>query len=308
MKTKVEGNDLSELKNELKTVIAVIVAYHPNLDQLVQICKLLTAEDAQVIIVDNTEVPSLMQEDLPNSCNLLTLGKNMGIASAQNLGVVNALNAGADVVVFFDQDSTLPSGMLKILVHPLSSKTPEIVAPICVDDITGVEIPAIRMTPHGKTSTIYSEGRIEPYEVDIVIASGMAVNRQVFGIVGLLDDDLFIDFVDTDWSLRCRARNISIRIVPRAKMNHRIGDAPKSLGPWTVMVHSPDRCYYQMRNCFHLFRKTNIPFYFAFRETISVYMSRIMLLFFVSPRLVYIKAYADAILDGMRGSSGARPR
>ena len=121
------------------------------------------------------------------------------------------------------------------------------------------------------------------------------------------DEGLFIDFVDTEWCLRCRSKQISIRVVPSAVMHHRIGSRSISLGVVTVFVHSPIRCYYQLRNCFHLFRKRHVPFVFALRETASVFSNRALLLLFVPNRSAYVKAYFRALRDGAKGVTGAIP-
>jgi len=90
-------------------------------------------------------------------------------------------------------------------------------------------------------------------------------------------------------------------------MRHRIGSKSIDVGFLTVFVHSPARCYYQLRNCFHLFRKGHIPFLFALRETASVFLSRALLLLFVADKSTYVKAYFRALRDGARGVMGRMP-
>lgn len=86
-------------------VSCVIVSYRPEVAQLVSLCEQILVDGARVIVVDNTEVPDLTLDGLPAGCELITLGTNSGIAHAQNVGVAQALNASATVIVFFDQDS-----------------------------------------------------------------------------------------------------------------------------------------------------------------------------------------------------------
>jgi len=43
-------------------------------------------------------------------------------------------------------------------------------------------------------------------ETDMLIASGCLIPADVLRDVGLMDDALFIDHVDTDWCMRARAR------------------------------------------------------------------------------------------------------
>ena len=115
-----------------------------------------------------------------------------------------------------------------------------------------------------------------------------------------------IDYVDTEWCLRCRSKGIPVRVVPSAIMHHRIGTNTTKIGPLTVQIHSADRCYYQIRNSFHLFRRRHIPFIFALKEVISTIVNRVLLLFLVENRVLYAKAYLRAIMDGLLGVVGPK--
>jgi rhamnosyltransferase len=288
-------------------VSCVIVCYRPNVPKVLQLCQSLRADGSTVILVDNTERPALVERELPSGCELITLGLNTGIAHAQNVGVAAATAAGADVVAFFDQDSTIEPGFLLKLVSPLRLGTPDIVSPLYRDETSKVELPSVRVNRYGMARPVRRGDSSGPYSVDVVISSGTAATKEVFEVAGTFDEGLFIDFVDTEWCLRCRSKRIAIRVVPSAVMHHRIGSKSISLGVLTIFVHSPIRCYYQLRNCFHLFRKRHIPLLFAVKETVSVFVSRALLLLFVSDRSTYVKAYVRALRDGARGVTGGMP-
>jgi len=288
-------------------ICCVIVCYRPDVARLLPLCETLAADGPSVVVVDNTEQPYLVEAQLPRGCELITLGRNSGIAHAQNVGTAAATAAGADVIAFLDQDSLVDQGFLPALVSPLHVGTPDIVSPLYRDDASKAELPAVRVNRYGITRAVRRGAAPGPYSVDIVISSGTAATKEVFALAGTFDEGLFIDFVDTEWCLRCRSKQISIRVVPSAVMHHRIGSRSISLGVMTIFVHSPIRCYYQVRNCFHLFRKQHIPFLFALRETASVFLSRTLLLLFVQDRPAYVKAYLRALRDGARGVTGAIP-
>lgn len=287
-------------------ICCVIVCYRPNVARLIPLCETLSADGSSVILVDNTEQPYL-DAQLPPRCELITLGRNSGIAHAQNVGIAAATAAGADVIAFLDQDSLVDPGFLPALVSPLQLGAPDIVSPLYRDDASNIELPAVRVNRYGLTRAVRRGAFSGPYSVDIVISSGTAATKEVFEVAGAFDEGLFIDFVDTEWCLRCRSKQISIRVVPTAVMHHRIGSQSIRLGFLTIFVHSPIRCYYQLRNCFHLFRKQHIPFLFALRETVSVILSRTLLLFFVGGRSAYVKAYFRGLRDGAKGVTGAIP-
>ena len=100
------------------------------------------------------------------------------------------------------------------------------------------------------------------YPVDMVISSGTVATREVFDIAGNFDEGLFIDHVDAEWCIRCRARQIPIYVIPTAVMRHSIGSRYVKLGPLTIQVHSPTRMLLSDKELFPYFSKTahSLPF------------------------------------------------
>jgi rhamnosyltransferase len=289
------------------TTYCIIVCYRPDVAQLTILCERALAGRAKVILVDNTEAPYLLRETLPQGCTLITLFHNSGIAHAQNVGVAEAISAGAAILVFFDQDSKIEAGFLERLVGAVNVGVPDIVAPLCFDDVTGVPLPSARVSRHGFSTPVHPDGSSGRYPADIVISSGTVVTRQVFDVAGVFDPDLFIDFVDVEWCLRCRHHGIPIHIVPGAVMRHSIGTRNHRLGPLTILVHGPTRCYYQIRNSFLLLRKRHIPLIFSLKQIVFVILNRMALLIWAEDRPAYLRAYLSGVWDGLNGVTGARP-
>jgi rhamnosyltransferase len=287
-------------------ISAIVVCYNPDLAALERTCQQLAAAGAHVILVDNSVPSRLAERAALAGCTIAALGENTGIAHAQNVGVARARALGTDVVVFFDQDSTLEADFLQRLVAPLARGGARIAAPVYFDAASGRELPSIRLSRHGLPTPAYLGDASAPQPVDIVIASGTAATLAVFDRAGLLDEDLFIDYVDTEWCLRCRGKDIPIEVVPGAVMRHSVGLRPVQLGRLTVFVHVPIRCYYQLRNCFLLLRRPHVPALFAWREILSVWMNRLLLLLLVPGRGAYLTAYAAALRDGLLGRTGRK--
>jgi rhamnosyltransferase len=291
----------------LASVTCVIVSYWPDVSQLSRLCEVVLGEGAKAIVVDNTESPGIVGGKLPPGCDLVALGNNSGIARAQNVGVAEALKTGAAVVVFFDQDSRIEPGFIARLVAPLKVGVPAITSPCYVSDETGLALPSLRLDRFGLPTPVYRNEAAGIYQVDIVISSGTAATSEVFGVAGGMDEALFIDSVDSEWCLRCRSKGIPIYVVPDALMGHRIGTRSIRFGRFTILQHNPVRCYYQVRNCFHMIRRKHVPFAYAMRHMLSVVFGRILLLFFVKDRYAYVKAYAAGVRDGVKGVTGRKP-
>lgn len=285
-------------------VCSIIVCYRPNLDHLKSLCATIKSDGSQIILLDNSETPMVSVNNFNFSIEVVSFQKNTGLAHAQNVGIKIAIAAGADIIVFFDQDSTISDGFIQRIIEPIRVELPDILAPLCIDNLIGAKLPSLRISRSGFSSKVFCGLSAAPYDVDIVISSGTAATSKVFEIAGYMDETLFIDHVDTEWCLRCRKLGIPIRVVPSAVMHHRIGNHTILDGPFTILAHNPLRCYYQIRNSIHLFRKSHIPKLFAVRELLSILLSRMLLLRHVSGRIKYIRAYAYALRDGLLNVAG----
>jgi rhamnosyltransferase len=287
-------------------LFAVIVCYHPDPARVADTCAELRAAEVTPVLVDNTEQSYLADHAATAGCRLLALRENSGIAHAQNVGVREAIDGGADAVLFLDQDSKLERGCVAALRGALDVGRAMVVGPVCMDETSGIELPATRLGPYGLPRPVLMANGRGNRAVDVLISSGTLATRAALAVAGPMDEQLFIDFVDTEWCLRCRSRDIGIEIVGGAVLRHSIGARFVRVGPLTVLVHSPLRCYYQIRNCFLLLRQRHVPRMFALHALVTVLASRTLLLLFATDRMAYVKAYAAAFRDGFRGFGGRR--
>jgi rhamnosyltransferase len=88
-------------------------------------------------------------------------------------------------------------------------------------------------------------------EVDTVITSGSLLSLTAFAHIGPFREDFFIDYVDTEYCVRARAKSYRIVKTRRPLMSHSIGKPTQHrllwMKKWTSN-HSADRRYYIARN------------------------------------------------------------
>jgi len=288
-------------------VVAIIVCFNPDLAKVEALAATLVHNGVQVVIVDNSSISDLHRLRCASDCIIVPMGVNRGIAAAQNEGIRLARAHDAEIVLFFDQDSTIaPDFVGRLLAHSRPNE-PHVVAPRGIDDQSGEELEAMRVIAGGRVKSIKPGNGVALVRVDIVISSGMAVTAAALDIVGEMNPDLFIDLVDTEWCLRARASGVPVEIVTDAVMEHRIGSRSVRRLGMTVLVHSPRRCYYQIRNPLLLFRMRHVPKLFALTEFASIMISRLLLLGAVSERTAYATHILDGLRDGVLGRAGPYP-
>jgi rhamnosyltransferase len=79
-------------------IASVIVLYYPEVLLLGRLIESVAKQVDTIIMVDNTpgslEQPPTLLEGLPKSVLYVPLGENMGIATAQNIGIRKSLSGG----------------------------------------------------------------------------------------------------------------------------------------------------------------------------------------------------------------------
>lgn len=90
------------------------------------------------------------------------------------------------------------------------------------------------------------------HEVFQTIASGKILNSKYLDDVGLMDENLFIDWVDLEWCWRAGKKGYKIIGNADVIITHQLGDEATNLGFREVNLRSPIRHYYITRNAFYL--------------------------------------------------------
>jgi rhamnosyltransferase len=288
------------------SIYAIIVAYYPDTDRLKRLCSSLRGQGIHVLVIDNSEPGELNKNFRHEECTIIAAGRNLGIAAAQNTGIEHALARGADILLFFDQDSRIDDGLPGKLCDPLLNNPLSITVPVSIDRLSGDEYPSRVLNRFGWPSNVFCRGKTTLTPVDISIASGTATTPEVFRKAGLFDESLFIDFVDVEWFLRCKRRGVQTFVVPEAVMDHHIGERTLDLGLIKITQHSPMRTYYKVRNSFLLLRR-NIPVLFCIRQILPALLHNALLLCFVKNKKEYFLHYLQGICDGILGNSGEYP-
>lgn len=248
---------------------AVVVLFLPDAKLLERLLNSLVDEVDQIYVIDNTPEKALSwqsQEWFLNKRYNVTyksLGDNYGIAKAQNIGINMASKSGCGHVILFDQDSALTKGMVnKLLIAEqfLLNKSIKVgsVGPITKDEKTGKYLNVIN---HGRflINKINVSPEVKaPVNADYLISSGSLIRMDVLDAVGLMREDLFIDWVDIEWGLRAASLGFLHFAVPSAVMFHSVGDEFVKMGNHTVNLHNDVRNYYIVRNASHLLLDSKI--------------------------------------------------
>ena len=282
-------------------IVAVIVTFNPCLVNLRCLIDAILPEMDRVFIIDNTP-NSRLKEDLINLCptvEIIALGKNDGLAAAQNIGIDKAIALDASHLLLLDQDSLPDKDMVSALMqgfHQLQDRGVMVGA-------VGPQFVDVRKFHEGLVIT-QSSGASDPVLKETLIASGSLIPITTLKRVGAMAQHLFIDYVDLEWCLRASLLGYRHFQIPAAKMAHAIGDEPIIfLGkPWPS--HSPIRHYYMFRNAIWLYRQSSIPWRWKCVDGAKLIRKLIFYTLFAKPRSQHLKMIMRGLWDGARGKLG----
>lgn len=301
---------MSDLKkNSSDNICAIIVTYNPVLENVKNLLADIESQVNKIIIVDNGSENSNELLDICKEMDFIIteiLSENFGIAFAQNAGVKIAKKNGADFVIYFDQDSSVPEHFVQILKQSFLdlSNNYKIAAtvPIFKDSRFGFYYPLIVLGRFGlRTKILPTKIQTTPFPISLAISSGTFTSISVLDDIGQMRNDFFIDYVDTEWCLRALSKGYSLYAIPSVCMLHAIGDNSILILKWRIPVHSAFRRYYRIRNAFFLLRLSHVPKLLAIREIAFNFAHQIFLIVTQGNRFGNLKTLIKALKDGLRG-------
>ena len=220
----------------------------PCLDSLAQ----LEYPIPQIIVVDNGSTDDSavrIRAGFPG-IPLLETGANLGYAGGNNVGIRQALVAGAAAVCILNNDVTVEPGCLAPLLAALQSGPDVgIVTPLVTEQGDASRVWALGSAVNWRTAEIsrlhIGEAVVawrqrEPFEVEIASGAAMLVKREVFERAGLMAEDFFLYYEEVDWCLKVRRAGYRILAVPASVVWHKVSA--------TLGATSPIIDYYMLRN------------------------------------------------------------
>lgn len=239
------------------TIAAIVTSFNPSSD-LIDHVRGLKNVVTHVLVVDDgsTLDPAVILRTLEeDGITVIRLPRNSGIATALNEGIRRARALWEpDWILTMDQDSTLDDSYTRNALR------------------TAQDVLAMGMHPglvspeshNGKPVKVLN-GSDRPVQAFDPMQSGCLIPVSVLDEVGLFDESLFIDCVDTDFNLRIRAAGYSTPVGVGCNIKHSLGETrpmtlmgrPVRVGgrDLQILYHSPVRVYYITRNIWVMVRR-----------------------------------------------------
>jgi len=257
-----------------------------------------------MVVVDNGSGAEVVAQLRLASNNLhfhlIANERNLGIATALNIGCRWAISQHSKFLLLFDQDSEATENFVGSLLRAYQGAD--------FREKVGLVGANVIERRSGASPPLLLDGEGRPM---LTLTSGSLIRTEVFEECGRFEDDLFIDYVDHEYCLRIRSRGYRIMIADDAILRHDVGfpRIHKVLGIWSCCCvhHAPGRRYYYARNLVALLRRYWETEPVWCRTEIAVLIkSTVKALLFEGCRIRKLWLAFRGILDGASGRMGQR--
>jgi hypothetical protein len=179
----------------------------------------------EIVVVDNDSKDGSLEEvkKYLTRAHFIKNEKNLGFATAVNIGIRFSLEKMADYVFLLNNDAEIENETLQKLVDEMEK-----------DMKTGIGSPLIFKKQNGKiwfaggkinwwkmrTEHYFTNLSQNSYETKHVTGCSMMIKKEVFKEIGLFNQNYFLYYEDADFCLRARKAGYKIMIFPKAIVYH----------------------------------------------------------------------------------------
>ena len=300
----------------LPQVTAVVVTHNPQITALKSLIEAIKPQIYELIVVDNASDNAASVASLANYFHYLPQIENRGLGVAHNIGIRRSLQNGSEAVLLLDQDSLPAKSMVEQLLAARETLGSEArisaLGSVYTQGRGDTRSCFVRFGKWGfrRVCCQLNQHHTHILPADFLISSGSLFTKEALLNVGLMDEGLFIDHVDTEWFLRARSLGFNCYGVCSACMQHRLGSKV-----YTVTIgrkrhipqHPPFRYYYIFRNSIALYRRDYCGKLWKWNDLHRLIQIVLWFGIVVGPRRQNLRMMLRGIRDALLGRSGKMP-
>lgn len=233
-------------------IVALVTVYYPNDAVAVNVDK-INKQVSKVIILDNT--PFVNNSEKFNGPNItyISNSSNLGLSKAFNIGLKSQEFTSDDYIIFFDQDSLVPSGHVETLLRDfvLVSRKYKIgcIGPLFYDNNSKVQI--------SNNDSIELSANI--FSVKTIITSSLLIKYSVLEDVGFWNESIFLDYADWDLCWKIIENGYRVCLSSNTVLSHNLGDSSDGISISWLPRYNEVRGYYKIRDALKMIRYSYVP-------------------------------------------------
>jgi GT2 family glycosyltransferase len=274
------------MKNLLVSIVVVTRDRKKELSECLQSIFNQTKKASEIIVIDNGSKEKVKKI---SGVKIIRSETNLGGAGGRNLGLFHSKGR---FILFMDDDAVADPNMIKELLKVIEKDSKiGIVQPKIYEKERPNFIQGVGHGINLKTGRVFGIG---VHEEDLgqynkIMEIPMAgctwiVRREVFGTIGDYDEEIFIPYEDSDFSIRAKKAGYKIIFSPTAKVWH-AGSKKTFIHPWLewLGITSPERSFRVSRNKIIFMKKhaemRDLLFFMFFYQPIYAFLHSLIILF-----------------------------
>jgi hypothetical protein len=250
------------MADQTPSSVVIVLNFRRREDTLGCVASLVDGNPAHdVLVVDNGSFDGTIETvaELWPHVSTLQTGRNLGFSGGMNAGLAWALSHSYDVATVLNNDTVVEAGALDRLAgvtgdRPVAA-SPRIVyrnAPDVAWFEGGVLDPADGLPRHMSRDEAAGVGAHHGVrDVDLLAGCCITASAATWRAVGTFDDRYFLNFEDSDWSMRARAAGVALVVVEGTEILHSV--SASFVGQYSYLS-----TYFYVRNML-LFARTWLP-------------------------------------------------
>ncbi|MDM0527875.1 glycosyltransferase family 2 protein [Clostridium perfringens] len=250
----------------MKPLVYIILVNYNGVNDTLNCIKSLEKinyDNFKIIIVDNFSNDNslnILKKNINQKHTIIESEENNGFSAGNNIGIKFAINKGAEYVLLLNNDTIVEKNFLNELVSSVDCNTGIVIGKIYyaseknklwydggnINFITG-KVKHINFNKIDK--------KMECKDKNITFATGccMLIPIEVIKKIGLLNEDYFLYYEDSDYCVNVLNNNFNIVYNPNAIIYHSVSSSTGN--------NSPLSQYYMIRNKLFFIKKNIKPKY-----------------------------------------------
>lgn len=235
-------------------VTIIILNWNGKIDTLecLESVNKLNHKNIEIIIVDNCSTDDSVQfiKDKYPRTMILKNNSNLGFSGGNNVGIDYALRTNTYSILLLNNDTIVNPDLLDKLLQASNALSDDCIFGPKIyffNDPTRIWFAGGKWVANKLKFIHIGSNQLDGpeysncCETDYITGCALFAKAEIFKSVGLLDDDFFLTYEETDWCYRAKSKGYKCYFVPEAKLWHKVS---VSFGG----NQSPLRNYFMTRN------------------------------------------------------------
>lgn len=217
--------------------VAILILNYNCIDDIIElICSIRKNKfkNFHIIVIDNASDNLIMKDFILNEpcITVIVSGENLGYAAGNNIGILYAKEISADYTWIINPDTVVYEDTLMQLingahnfphVHVWGSIIAYYNSPHKIWYGGGV----VTLEAGVSVSHLFQHKMVEelksnvPYETDYITGASLFTKTDFFELAGLIPEDYFLYYEETDWCTRAKAKGYKLYINPQSILLHK---------------------------------------------------------------------------------------